>query len=176
MRSIDIANLFIIRHGGSIWPTNLSLNKLVYLSQVESLRCTDGTPLFSDAIEAWDYGPVEPAVYHSFKGYGRATIDRPSASGMLNVSDFHGGAVDIVDGVAEKYGRLTPFDLVNITHRPGGAWRSRYVRGQNNEIRINDIMESCDYRLEPDLEDTLIACVIAAKRKWPNALRMLEDS
>ncbi len=120
MRSIDIANLFIIRHGGSIWPTNLSLNKLVYLSQVESLRCTDGTPLFSDAIEAWDYGPVEPAVYHSFKGYGRATIDRPSPSGMLNVSDLPGDTVNDIDGATGK--------IRHIEHGEAGTFAARTTR------------------------------------------------
>lgn len=51
MKSIQIANAFILRHGSDIDITNLVLNKLVYFTQVESLRET-GKPLFEDKIEA----------------------------------------------------------------------------------------------------------------------------
>ena len=38
MKSIQVANAFILRHGSDIDITNLVLNKLVYFAQVESLR------------------------------------------------------------------------------------------------------------------------------------------
>ncbi len=37
MKSIQVANAFILRHGSDIDITNLVLNKLVYFAQVESL-------------------------------------------------------------------------------------------------------------------------------------------
>ena len=66
MKSIQVANAFILRHGSDIDITNLVLNKLVYFAQVESLRAT-GKPLFEDKIEAWSYGPVERNVYFTFQ-------------------------------------------------------------------------------------------------------------
>ena len=61
MKSIQVANAFILRHGSDIDITNLVLNKLVYFAQVEFLRET-GKPLFEDKIEAWSYGLVERPV------------------------------------------------------------------------------------------------------------------
>lgn len=43
MKSIQVANAFILRHGSDIDITNLVLNKLVYFAQVESLRETRET-------------------------------------------------------------------------------------------------------------------------------------
>ena len=174
MRALDIANIFIIRHGNDINITNLSLNKLVYFAQVESLRSL-GRPLFSDSVEAWDYGPVEPSVYHAFKHNGRSVIHEPSAAGDC-VQDASSEAVTIVDEVAEKYGSLTAFDLVEISHRRGGAWRNKYARGRNTEITIGDIVDSADFASEPDLKRTFFAGVVAAEKKWPNTLRMLGDA
>ena len=45
MRSLEVANLLVSKHGATIRPTNLSLNKLVYFAQVESLK-TLGMPQF----------------------------------------------------------------------------------------------------------------------------------
>ena len=74
MLSTEVAELIVSRHGQEQPITNLSLNKLVYLAQVESLQRRGQKPLFSDEIEAWQYGPVEPAVYHLFKHFGRAAV------------------------------------------------------------------------------------------------------
>lgn len=41
MKSIQVANAFILRHGSDTDITNLVLNKLVYFAQVESLRKTE---------------------------------------------------------------------------------------------------------------------------------------
>lgn len=69
MKAIDVAGMFIQRHGDSIHLTNLSLNKLVYFAQVESIRRT-GEPLFDDEVQAWNYGPVEPEYIALSKSMG----------------------------------------------------------------------------------------------------------
>ncbi|MDE1975584.1 MAG: DUF4065 domain-containing protein [Patescibacteria group bacterium] len=46
--------------------TNLKLQKILYFAQVYYLAKL-GKPLFSDPIEAWDYGPVVKGVYHAYK-------------------------------------------------------------------------------------------------------------
>ena len=73
MNALSIANYIVNNWSDKIEITNLKLNKLVYYSYVESLRKL-GRPLFDDAIEAWQYGPVEPAVYQAFSSYGRNPI------------------------------------------------------------------------------------------------------
>ena len=45
--------------------SNLKLQKVLYFVQAEFLVGTfDHRPCFSDPIEAWDFGPVVPSVYH----------------------------------------------------------------------------------------------------------------
>lgn len=175
MKSVDIANLFILRHGDKLHLTNLSLNKLVYYAQVEALKANPQAPLFADDIEAWDYGPVEPAVYHAFKGYGDAQITAP-CSALLNENEDLGFAIGFVDLVAENYGSLSAFDLVNLSHRPGGAWRMKYTGARGVPITLEDILSSSDYRESPDSSTTFEAALQNVQDTWPNALRMLETS
>lgn len=74
MRSTDVAALIVSRQGEGRAITNLGLNALVYFAQVESLKTCGKTPLFDDRIESWEYGPMEPAVYHELKKFGRDPV------------------------------------------------------------------------------------------------------
>jgi uncharacterized phage-associated protein len=173
MRSLDIADLFITRHGDETRITNLSINKLVYFTQVAAIK-RYGTPIFGDNIEAWRYGPVEPLVYHAFSHYGPSAITEP-AEELPNERD-DSEATLLVDSVFENYGRLTAFDLVDITHRPGSAWSKAYARGYNEIITLEDIRGSDEYSRDVDYGSTLAAGYRDAEQKWPNTLRLLENS
>lgn len=142
MKALDIANIFIQRYA-ECQITNLKLNKLVYLAQEEALFW-DGPPLFDDEIEAWQFGPVVPSVYHAFKSYGRAPIACPSSCVPKDAR-----AERIVDTTAEKYAKLTAFDLVNITHAEGGAWSKAYFPGVDNVITLESIATSKRSRPTP---------------------------
>lgn len=169
MKSIDIANALIRDYGHRISFTNLKLNKIVYYAQVESLR-KGNRSLFTDPIEAWQYGPVEPAVYHAFKKYGDDPILTPTASPQL---DEYTEAV--LEEVVQKYATLTAFDLVNLTHQPGGAWSKTFQPGHNAVITDDVIRETLDNeRLDP--YSTFAYNIQQVEERWPNALRMLEDS
>lgn len=176
MRSIDVANLLIDKYASQMRITNLTLNKYVYFAQVESLKKNIQKPLFSDDIEAWQYGPVEPLVYRAFKQYGRQPIGHPE--GPLITSDNPGYeyAIMNIDAVIRKYGSLTAFDLVSYTHRPGGAWAKVYDSQHAKRITVTDIINSDDCKTEIDLSRTLHASVQNVERQWPNALRMLGDA
>ncbi len=168
MKAIDIANTFISRYGDSHPITNLKLNKLVFYAQVESLK-KYGIPLFSDEIQAWEYGPVEPDVYHAFKRYGRGPISAPSA--MFEATDR---SVSIVDEVFRCFSEATAFDLVEASHRPDGAWAKTYALGKDEVISAEVILASADL---DDVPGRSFADALAeVKSKWPNALKMLEDA
>lgn len=175
MRSIDIANLFIHRHGNELNLTNITLNKLVYFAQVETLRVRPGHPLFTDEIQAWQYGPVEPIVYHAFKDNGNMPVTVPSDDVSFSGEDPR-FVISIIDMVAEKYGRLTPFDLVSISHRDGGAWKKKFTGAYNVPITVEDIELSADYTSPFNPKETFGAAIQSVQDKWPNALRMLEDA
>ena len=70
--ALSIANYFIElsqQDGRILRP--LKLMKLVYIAHGYMLalldRSTDGTK--RERVEAWQYGPVFPSVYYSFKNY-----------------------------------------------------------------------------------------------------------
>lgn len=169
MKSLDIANAFIESYPDSTDLTNLKLNKLVFYSQVEHIR-RHGSPLFDDAIEAWQFGPVEPMVYREFKGYGRRPITSPSDHASLD-----GRSLAIVRHVADSYGRLSAFDLVNFSHRPGSAWSLVYDPSCDREITVEDIIGSEDMNGLAGLSMTVVSAMDSFVESIPNAMRMLEN-
>ena len=170
MRAVDVANKFIAEFGTDAVLSNLSLNKLVYFAQVESLRA-QGVPLFDDAVEAWEFGPVEPSVYHAFKNRGRGRVLRPSGPVPTDPR-----TEKVVASTFEKYGRMTAFDLVTFSHRKGGAWRNAYVQGRDAEITPEDILSSTDGIEYPEFAGTLASGMQKVGEEIPNTFKLLRNS
>lgn len=169
MNALSIANYIVNNWSDTIEITNLKLNKLVYYSYVESLRKL-GRPLFDDAIEAWQYGPVEPAVYQAFSSYGRNRIQVTNGSEKLDAA-----SKQIVHSVMEKLGSLSAFDLVTLSHKPGGAWASVYSPEKDNTITPEAILTSAD-GIDDGKLVTIGQAVQSTIASMPNALRLLENS
>ena len=136
--------------------TPLKLQKLVYFAHGWYLALT-GEPLILETIQAWQYGPVIPALYREFRDYGNGTIGTPAVR-----SEFKGGrftmfvpqldtygqkkeevdrARQVIGKVWEIYGGFSSIRLSNATHVPGGPWERVYKEGSksipipNEEIR-----------------------------------------
>lgn len=169
MKSIDVANGIVDQYHSDVALTNLKLNKLVYFSQVLSLKET-GEPLFEDPIQAWSYGPVEPLVYYRFQKYGRDRIH----AGETYEQTEHSQAV--IKRVMDRMGKMTAFDLVRLSHRDGGAWKRVYLPHENAEIAPETILESSDMSVFDSSGRTLSDGIAAVDKSWPNALRMLENT
>ena len=107
--------------------TNLQLQKILYFLQREYLH-NNGTPLFDDDIEAWQFGPVIPEVYYRFCAFGAMPISSREI---------------VIDPIIEDKLSKYPWDLVEETHQPGGAWDLIYEDGIGNRdvIPINLIEE-----------------------------------
>ena len=74
LKAIDVANFFIYLLGDEESDlTNMKLNKLTYYAQGQFLK-TNGRPLFSENVEAWQHGPVIPSVYRAFRKNNRNPI------------------------------------------------------------------------------------------------------
>lgn len=106
--------------------TNLQLQKILYITQVFSLGIRNKT-IFNAKIEAWDYGPVVPDVYHKFKYFVDTPIPEYAFPQDLEECDieeceFINNMVDITKG-------LKGWELVAITHRKGTAWSNTYQPG-----------------------------------------------
>lgn len=67
MTAIAVANYLLYIMGEAFDDlTNMKLNKLLYFAQGHYLQ-RYGKPLFDNAVEAWDHGPVVPEVYTAYK-------------------------------------------------------------------------------------------------------------
>lgn len=170
MRAIDVANYLVERWGRDYPATIHKLNRLVYLAQTEAVATT-GEPLFEDRIEAWQCGPVVPAVIHAFDEQGDAVIAAPTEHAEVKPN-----AARLIDSVAEKYGPLSAFDLVSLVHRPGGAWARAYAPGREVEITLDVIRASTDASADASAPEPFSATLNAAARNMPHALKMLETS
>ena len=170
MRAIDVANYLIERWGRSYPATIHRLNRLVYLVQAEAIATT-GEPLFEDCIEAWQCGPVVPAVSHAFGGQGDAAITEP-----IEHAEVEPDVARLIDSVAEKYGPLSAFDLVSLARRPDGAWARVYAPGRDAEITPDAIKASADTSADASRPEPFSATLDAVARNMPRALKMLETS
>lgn len=170
MRVIDVANYLVERWGRCYPATIHKLNKLVYLAQAEAVATT-GEPLFEDRIEAWQCGPVVPAVIHAFGEWGDAAITEPTEHAEVKPN-----AARLIDSVAEKYGPLSAFDLVSLVRRPGGAWARVYAPGREAKIASDAIKASADASADASRPEPFSATLDAVARNMPRALKMLETS
>lgn len=108
---------------------HVKLQKLMYFAHGMHLLET-GEPLVSGNFEAWQYGPVHPAVYRAFKGAGSKPIDFRGQR-----EDILSGTVEVVPATTDPFarhalmrvlmslGKMRDFDLVELSHAPGGPWR-----------------------------------------------------
>ncbi len=99
--------------------TNLKLQKVLYLAQAYYLAKL-GRPLFSDKIEAWEYGPVVPVVYRKFKTNGSNPIIFENDKSTLLEEDK-----ELVKKVWDSFGGYSASRLVDITHAHT-PWREAY--------------------------------------------------
>lgn len=105
--------------------SNLQLQKILYYIQKDYL--SRDSLAFSDAIEAWQFGPVVPNVYYYFCGYGAMAIDRIFEDDEINPTDR-----TIIERIVEAKRLLNPWDMVSETHRSNGAWAQTYRNGLGN--------------------------------------------
>ena len=104
--------------------SNLKMQKILYLAHLGYMG-KHKEHLIKTPFEAWDYGPVQPALYHKLKRFG-----------ARNVSDIfynektltEGKECDVLQDMS-KLCSVTPGELVAITHREGGAWSKVYKPG-----------------------------------------------
>ena len=113
--------------------TNLRLQKLLYFVQAKVLVET-GNPCFDDEMEAWDFGPVVPAVYYAYKVFGSLDIITDDAAPVLSrrISIF-------IDSILEYCKNFPTFQLVEITHKQN-PWVSARRMGQKSVISKDSIV------------------------------------
>ncbi len=120
---VDRANSEYIDVGGvAEGLTNLKLQKLLYFAQAVSLSMND-KPIFDDKIEAWQFGPVVPSVYHKLKVYENKPVKIEE-----EVADLPDEVKRMLEDVWNLYGKFSAHELVNITHNHL-PWKKVYQSG-----------------------------------------------
>ncbi|SHM37294.1 Uncharacterized phage-associated protein [Fibrobacter sp. UWB7] len=92
--------------------SNLKLQKLLYYEQGFHLAIFN-TPLFTDNVESWMYGPVVPSVYDYYKKFGSNGIvpdDDPQLIQLTSQEE------DLLFQVYERYKSYSAIGLMDLTH------------------------------------------------------------
>lgn len=132
-KALDIAKYIISKGTNDGEPiSNLQLQKILYYIQSEFLQSRNNVA-FDDDIEAWQFGPVVPNVYYYFCGYGAMKImNYYDEDFSLNYEDRQ-----IIDKIIIEKRDMDPWQLVEETHRAGGAWDKTYKKGFGNREVIS---------------------------------------
>jgi uncharacterized phage-associated protein len=131
--------------------SHLKLQKLLFFTQAWGLALHDD-PVMDDYPEAWDYGPVFPALYHELKRNGSRPIEgyleEPFGNDGKKVALVPGPADtkfwNLVDQVWDRYGSLSAGQLSSLSHVSGGPWDQARKGGMRNIARsaITDFYRS----------------------------------
>ena len=131
-----VANYFIERSNKEgRFLSNLSIQKLVYFAY-GWVMVDKREKLFYDRIEAWQYGPVIPSLYHQLKRFGRGRISERIMDYDHDENKFYYWYL-IKDTPTEKFMRkvwdhyksLSPGEMVDRTHKP----RNPMVHNHNEQ-------------------------------------------
>lgn len=99
--------------------TNLKLQKVLYFAQAYYLAKLN-RPLFSDNIEAWEYGPVIPGVYRKYRKNGSNPIISEEDKSSLAEEDK-----EAIQKIWSTFGGYSANKLVDITHAHA-PWKDAY--------------------------------------------------
>jgi uncharacterized phage-associated protein len=136
----DVANFFIELAGQDEegFITHLQLQKLLYFAHGYFLAKT-GFPLFTDAVEAWEYGPVVPSVYSKYEKYEKNPITPVNA----DLSDsFTDEEYEVLLDTAREYCKFAAWYLVSLTHAQGTPWFMTRAKTNRRTVIDNTLIRS----------------------------------
>ena len=116
--------------------TPMQVQKLTYFCHAWMLGLGYG-PLFQDAVESWQYGPVIRALYHTLKRYGGDRITEPllEKSAVFNEREER-----IIRVIWRQYGQLDGIRLSSMTHASDSPWEQTYRKDKRSQIIHNHVI------------------------------------
>lgn len=115
--------------------TNLKLQKLLYYAQAWFLVNNNNQRLFCDEIEAWQYGPVVPAVYSKYQKYGRSIIET-ECNLFTDFEDFDENTRRYLEEFCEIFLKYSATELVGMTHQEL-PWNEAVKQGYRTPINTD---------------------------------------
>jgi len=147
--SSKVANFFLDKGEEIGSPiTMLKLIKICYVAHGWMLALED-KPLINETVEAWQYGPVIPSLYHEFKRFQKSPITG-------RAKDFHFGSLEtvipqlpeeetetkaILEKVWDVYKNTSGNSLISLTHADGTPWKECYKKGTLSTPIPNDLIK-----------------------------------
>jgi uncharacterized phage-associated protein len=123
--------------------TPMQVLKLVYIAHGWNLGI-NGRPLVNESVEAWQYGPVIPSIYHRYKRYGGNFIDECPTE---EPNCFDEPEKDVMRQVWDGYGKRSGISLSSSTHEPGTPWYITIHQSGRGSVISNDLIEDYYRRL-----------------------------
>lgn len=127
MKAIDLANYIVSKQINEQNYTNtISLQKLLYFVNAKFMKYKNKPQaIFSDSLQKWKYGPVNPEVYKEYRMYGALEI-----TSLPTFQSFFWDEEDFLDEINNELGidksllddwinefvDTERFKLVDITH------------------------------------------------------------
>jgi uncharacterized phage-associated protein len=124
----DVADYFIAasHKRGNSELTILRLHKLIYFAHLWSYLAFD-RPLFDAEMQAWEYGPVFPAVQTKYSPHSDCPIDTEPVD--LDYSKFTNEEITLLFDVDQYYKTQSTWLLVEKSHCKGSPWEKAYKSG-----------------------------------------------
>ena len=118
--------------------SNLQMQKLLYFVQMYYIGNHNGEPMFPEKFEAWEYGPVIPAIYHELKIFGNNYINDVFQKEKLLENEDE--KFKYFESARQLFSKVSASRLVDITHREGGGWDAVYKIGIRGVVIENDLI------------------------------------
>ena len=135
--AVEVADKLIrLSIGEENLVTPMQVQKLTYFCHAWMLGLGFG-PLFNDAVESWQYGPVVRSVYHALKHHKGSSIRKTLLESPAKFSDTE---EKLIKTVWEKYSGLNGLQLSNLTHAEGSPWQQTYQRDNRSQIIHNHVI------------------------------------
>ena len=94
-------------------------------------------PLFRDAVESCQQGPVIRSVSHALKPYGGDPITEPLSE---SAAVFSPAEDKIMAAVWDRYGVIDGLALSRMTHADGTPWHQTHSSDARTQIIHNDVI------------------------------------
>lgn len=130
--------------------TILKLMKISYIAYAWYFALTNNK-LFDEKIQAWQFGPVIPSLYHEFKHFGKNPIDSYAIDYNITspemafespeypmIKSDDDQTLKILGAVWENYKHKNATELVDITHTPEHAWFKAWDGGNGQNATLDD--------------------------------------
>ena len=152
---LEIANWFIKRHRPKIFSL-MHILKLSYFAHALNLAMNK-EPLSKTLPEAWEFGPVFPEVYFTFRKEGYKEI--AETQNVQDEKGFTENETKVLDIVYKLFKDYSAFGLSRLTHKEGFGWHEAVeaVKGEwESNIKMDNekIKESFEALIKKTLKDS----------------------